>query len=276
MARQLELKIKAINQRYVSLKNTFGADSRAVREYEQLMNKLHTTAPTSSGNKAIKRASQYTTKWKDNEINKLQAKYKGRRLEDEIKRFEVQFTNELKIINRLYKMPTMSEYRLQYTKYKMAFDDAEKGIDRAIQDISDEEALKHYNDYKTDEIKKVAKQLEDLHETINNNLQLIYENSADITTTLHRKRGDNLLSMKQVSELIEMVNDGRYNFEKFDDKHRNPEELGFFPEEVFDAYVKSREEFIKTEGQEDNYIYRLLDLLTQGIIDEETYNILIR
>ena len=58
--RNLQLKVKAINQRYVDLVKTFGIESEPVRQYQEIINTISTRGVTSSGNIAIKQVSKLT------------------------------------------------------------------------------------------------------------------------------------------------------------------------------------------------------------------------
>lgn len=244
--------LKKINQRYKDLVNVFGIDSKPVQEYAQLMNSLPTVGTTSSGFKAIKNASFYTKKLPPSE----------RKTIDHMKR-----DRYLDIIDQLTKMPTTSQYKIEYTRTLMWNEYQEQGIDMLRSDIDEYDvlqAIKEYNDkrYKVKDKSGKEKEvsaweyvgsiLKDLHDLIINNKDKIYASSQEITNQLRKPRGQNWLSLEQAKEVIKIVNGEQGTLQdRFEEKYQEPNQDYDSPEHR--AWIDAMNEWIESDAKRDIY-----------------------
>lgn len=240
--------LKKINQRYKDLVKNFGIDSKPVQEYAQLMNKLPTVGTTSSGFKAVKQASFYTKPLKYDKVKTLDVMNRERYLD---------------VIDQLIKMPTTSQYKMDYVKTLIWNERQEQGFETAFNDITEDEVLKMYK-YFSDKVytndkgesvsafQYVGETLKHLHDIIINNTEKIYSASQSITNKLRQPRGQNLLTLKEVEEVMRIVNGEQGSLQdRFEDIHPEPNRDYHSPEHR--AWVDAITEWIESDGKNDVY-----------------------
>lgn len=243
--------LKKINQRYKDLVNTFGIDSKPVQEYADLMNKLPTVGTTKSGFKAVKQASFYTKPLKYDKIKTLDVMDREKYLD---------------VIDQLTKMPTTSQYKMEYTKTLLWDEYQQRGLDLAFNDISEQTVLENiarFNDttytmtkdgksFEVSAWEYVGQTLKDLHDTIQNNKDKIYASSQEITNKLRMKRGDNLLTLAQVQEVMRIVNGEQGTLQdRFEQIHPEPNNDMYSPEHR--AWIDALTEWIESDAKNDIY-----------------------
>lgn len=205
--RNLQLKVKAINQRYVDLVKTFGIESEPVRQYQEIINTISTIGVTKSGNIAIKQVSKLTER-------------------------------DIKKVNKLYHYDTKSGY---VTKYKQSivadYIDANPD-DTTLKDIDEYE--KQQGKISTDALTEVANLMKNLHELITTKSDMIYNADREITNHLRQTGGRNHLSLSEVKKVIDIVNGDVVTYEQqWDALHRPSDEIINDPELTAEYYAWS-------------------------------------
>lgn len=229
MSRQLTLKVKAINQRYKDLVNTFGLNSEPVTEYQQIIKQISTRGETQSGYLAIKTPSKLTAE-------------------------------DIKQVNKLYLKRTTSAYKLDYMKTIVA-----DKLDKNPYDVTLEEIDEYKNTQVItgEQIREVGKLMNDLHSIIENYAQLIYNTNREITNHLHQKKGKNHLSLSEVAEIKDIVDGKRKTFEEqWEDLHYT-DEVGRYPNSAeYVAWARGFQEFEQTGN--DTYEEELQNAIKDG------------
>jgi len=230
--RQLQLKVKAINQRYVDLFNQYGHESEPVREYQEIIKQISTHGTTKSNYLAIKKVGQ---------LNE----------------------NDIELVNKLYKFKTKSMYNLMYKQTKVA-DSIGVGPDIiTTKEIDDYE--RENGEIDGNELRRIAQLMNELHDKIITHKDMIYRASQEITEHLHRKRGENHLSLSEVADVLDIISGKIKPYsEKWDDMYYPGDDAPRDSAEYF-AWARGSLEYEENGGKFDNYDYHYKTALSYGL-----------